>query len=485
MGEKWGSTVVRTKFGTEGESLSDSAFQDECDLIVGKAMVGYVRSEYGNLWETHQCRPHAYGHTWSPGYELPAGMLHGHAVASCMGLGAYLAFKEGFISEQEMQRIHKVISDCELTLYHPVMDDAKKVWKAHLAMVEKRGGNLCAPVPKPLGRCGYINDISKEQLELRLKEYKAFCTTYPRNGLGVEPHCTDVGLEDPQSKKENPMKAEEDRFVVTPCDQAVVSLAKACACCRSDKKARANLFDAKKIIDGTDAFCAKYSSKPSADLHKISVETAKTNPMWKTAEEQGTTSRLMEAEMISGQVEGQLLQLLVRFGRVKTALDIGTFTGYSAVALAEALPETGRVVTLEREAEAARMAAANWSSSPHASKIVSQVGEASDLLDKLAAQKETFDLVFLDVDKPGYLALYERLMESGLLKVGGLRVVDNTMYKGEEILNEMSDNGKGIRAFNEALLKDDRVSQVMLPLRDGVTLVHRVSETRRVDTLQH
>merc|ERR1739844_301866 len=473
--EKHNARLIQTKFGTEMNGVVDEAFQTDCDLIVGKAMEAYVQSEYGNLWETHQCRPHAYGHTWSPGYELPAGMLHGHAVASCMGFGAYLAHKEGFIPEVEMKRIHKLISDCELTLYHPVMDDSKKVWKAHLAMVEKRGGNLCAPVPKPLGRCGYINDISKEQLELRLKEYKALCATYPRNGLGVDPHCTDVGLEDPQSKKENPMKADEDRFVVTPSDQAAVSLAKACACCRSDKKARANLFDAKKIIDGTDAFCAKYSTKPSADLQKISLETAKTNPMWKTAEEQGSTSRLMEAEMISGQVEGQLLQFLVRFGRVKTALDIGTFTGYSAVALAEALPETGRVVTLEREPQAARMAAANWSGSPHASKIVSQVGEASELLDNLAAEKETFDLIFLDVDKPGYLALYERLMESGLLKVGGLLVVDNTMYKGEEILGELSENGKGIRAFNEALLKDDRVSQVMLPLRDGVTLVHRVS----------
>merc|ERR1711953_1572222 len=218
--ESAGPELIYSKFGNH--RCESAEFGCKCDLIVGKAMHSYVRSEYGNLYETHQCRPHAYGHTWSPGYELPAGMLHGHAVASCMGLGAYLAFKEGFISEQEMQRIHKVISDCELTLYHPVMDDAKKVWKAHLAMVEKRGVNLCAPVPKPLGRCGYINDISKEQLELRLKEYKALCTTYPRNGLGVDPHCTDVGLEDPQSKKENPMKAEEDRFVVTPCGQAVV-----------------------------------------------------------------------------------------------------------------------------------------------------------------------------------------------------------------------------------------------------------------------
>merc|ERR1712050_574904 len=107
---------------------------------------------------------------------------------------------------------------------------------------------------------------------------------------------------------------------------------------------------------------AKYSTQPSADLSHISLETGKTNPM--------------EAEMISGQVEGQLLQMLVRFGRVTRALDIGTFTGYSALALAEALPEDGRAVTLEREADAARIAASSWSSSPHVAKIVSLVGEA-------------------------------------------------------------------------------------------------------------
>merc|ERR1712176_1196787 len=484
--EKAGTLLVETKFGTDMtgyetrsqlNGMSPEEFQNLCDLIVGKAMQGYVECEYGNLWETHQMRPHAYGHTWSPGYELPSGMLHGHAVGTCMGFGAYLAFKEGMIPEEEMNRILKLISDCELTLYHPVMDDTNLVWKSHLAMVEKRGGNLCAPVPKPLGRCGYINDISKENLELRLKEYKTLCMTYPRNGLGVDPHCTDVGLEDPQSKKENPMKADEDRFVVTPSDQAAVSLAKACACCRSDKKARANLFDAKKIIDGTDAFCAKYSTKPSADLRKISLETAKTNPMWKTAEEQGTTSRLMEAEMISGQVEGQLLQLLVRFGRVKKALDIGTFTGYSALSLAEALPDGGSLVTLEREESVAKMAASNWSGSSHASKIKSLVGEAPALLKQLAAENECFDLIFLDVDKPGYLHLYEQLMESGLLPVGGLLVVDNTMCKGEELLGQpLSANGKGAQDLNQRLIDDDRVSQVMLPLRDGVTLVHRVSK---------
>jgi caffeoyl-CoA O-methyltransferase len=354
------------------------------------------------------------------------------------------------------------------------MDDSARVWKAHLAMVEKRGGNLCAPVPKPLGRCGYINDVSRDQLNQRLVEYKALCAVYPRAGLGVEPHCVEVGLEDPQSKKENPMKMDEERFVVTPTDRAVVSLAKACGCCRSDKKARANIADAQSIIDGLSTMALKYSAQPSADLQRIATETSKTNPMWKTLAESAATTRLMEAEMISGQLEGQLLQFLVRFGKVTSALDIGTFTGYSALALAEALPNDGRVVTLEREADAARIAAANWANSPHATKIDSRVGEAGALLGNLADKKEAFDLVFLDVDKPGYLTLYQLLMDSGLLRIGGLLVVDNTMYKGEEIVGELSENGKGVRALNEALRSDDRVSQIMLPLRDGFSLVHRL-----------
>lgn len=199
--EKHGPRAVQTKFGTEGDSVNDAEFQDACDLIVGKAMEGYVRSEYGNLWETHQCRPHAYGHTWCPGYELPAGMLHGQAVGTDMGFGAYLSFMEGWVSDEEMHRILKNISDCELSLYHPIMDDDEMVWKTHLGIVEKRGGNLCAPIPKPLGFSGYLNDMTKEMLAQRMHEYKELVSKYPRGGRGVEELCVDVGLEDPQSKK--------------------------------------------------------------------------------------------------------------------------------------------------------------------------------------------------------------------------------------------------------------------------------------------
>merc|ERR1712193_401829 len=200
--EKWGATLVHTKFGTEGDSVNDPAFQDEMDLIVGKAMEGYVRSEYGNLWETHQCRPHAYGHTWSPGYELPAGMLHGHAVATCMGYGAYLSMRCGFITTQQLERIMKLISNFELSLWHPIMNSSDRIWGCNTKIIAKRGGHLCAPVPcAEIGSCGYIQELSFKQVETSIEEYRVLCESFPRSGLGVEVHCVDVGLEDPSKVK--------------------------------------------------------------------------------------------------------------------------------------------------------------------------------------------------------------------------------------------------------------------------------------------
>merc|ERR1719203_2027867 len=257
--EKWGPKCLQTKFGTDGDGIDDPEFQDVCDLIVGKAMEGYVRSEYGNLWETHQARPHAYGHTWCPGYELPSGMLHGQAVGTCMGYGAYLAYVEGFITKEEMHRILKVISDCELALWHPIMEDKEAIWKSNLAIIEKRGGNLAAPVPKPLGESGYINKLTEEDLYKTVEEYKAICELYPRNGRGVGEHCVDVGLEDPQGKKM--ANIAPDRFVVTPTDLVADKLAKAAAGAE-DRATRETIVETAKIVDSIDSMVAKYSQQP-------------------------------------------------------------------------------------------------------------------------------------------------------------------------------------------------------------------------------
>jgi len=200
-----GPELIYSKFGNQ--CPENHEFGCKCDLIVGKAMHSYVRSEYGNLYETHQCRPHAYGHTWSPGYELTAGMLHGHAVATCMGYGAFLAMRCGFIDSQQLERIMKLISKFELSLWHPVMDDAERIWGCNQKIIAKRGGFLCAPVPRgEIGSCGYIQELSLQQVDTSIKEYKALCESFPRGGLGVDAHCRDVGLEDPSQVDHNKQK---------------------------------------------------------------------------------------------------------------------------------------------------------------------------------------------------------------------------------------------------------------------------------------
>ena len=116
--------------------------------ILGGAMRSYIEAEYDNLYETHQCRPHAYGRTWSPGFEIEAGLLHGRAVSIDMGFGAYLSLREGWIDRGTFDRIFALISAYGLSLWHDVLGDEGSMWESERKIIEKRGGNLVAPVPK-------------------------------------------------------------------------------------------------------------------------------------------------------------------------------------------------------------------------------------------------------------------------------------------------------------------------------------------------
>lgn len=115
-----------------------------------------------------------------------------------MGYGAFLAMRADFITQVQMERIMKLISNFELSLWHPIMDSADRIWGCNQKIIAKRGGLLCAPVPRgEIGNCGYIQELSFQQVETSIQEYKALCESWPRGGLGVDAHCRDVGLEDP------------------------------------------------------------------------------------------------------------------------------------------------------------------------------------------------------------------------------------------------------------------------------------------------
>lgn len=182
-----------------------------------------------------------------------------------------------------------------------------------------------------------------------------------------------------------------------------------------------------------------------------------------------TRRSLSAPEMMVGAVEGRLLELLVFATGARRVLEIGTFSGYSALSMAAGLPPDGRIVTCDIEPRHAEMARRFADQSPYADRIDIRVGPA---LETLATLEGPFDLVFVDADKGRYTDYYEAVLPK--LSERGLIVVDNTLWSGR-VLDpaDTSADTAAIRAFNDHVRADPRVVCVQLPVRDGVTLVAR------------
>ncbi len=197
---------------------------------------------------------------------------------------------------------------------------------------------------------------------------------------------------------------------------------------------------------------------------------------WNRRFSDGETVRHLEQEMLSGHVEGQFLKMLLSMSRARRVLDIGMFTGYSALAMAEALPSDGTIVACEVDAYVAEFAQNLFDQSEHGSKIQIKVAPAIETLSALIAQNESFDFVFIDADKREYVQYFQLLLDSSLLAPNGFICVDNTLLQGQPYLpeTERSSNGQAIAEFNQVVSNDARVEQVLVPLRDGVTVIRRL-----------
>ncbi len=230
------------------------------------------------------------------------------------------------------------------------------------------------------------------------------------------------------------------------------------------------------LAAGLDRYLDECTTPESPALAALARRTRETD--WDAQ----PSSTGLEQEMLSGHVEGQLLKFLVHIASASRVLEIGMFTGYSALAMAEALPDDGVVVACEVDPGVARFARECFDVSPAGHKITIEVAPAMETLRKLAADaRSQFDFVFIDADKPGYLDYVEFLIDSTLLSPRAVIAVDNTLLQGEPYSGTvgMSANGAAIAKFNAALTYDSRVEQVVLPLRDGVTLIRRTPDTPR------
>jgi caffeoyl-CoA O-methyltransferase len=183
-----------------------------------------------------------------------------------------------------------------------------------------------------------------------------------------------------------------------------------------------------------------------------------------------TYAHVPDPNMQVGRVEGTLLKLLVASLGARSVLEIGTFTGYSALCMAEALPEGGELVTLDRDPDATRVARSFFDRSPHGGKIRIALGDALETLRGMPAEPP-FDLAFIDADKERYVAYYEEVLPR--LRPGGLLVADNTLWSGR-VLAPASASDHAIVAFNRHVTEDPRVENVLLSVRDGIMLARKV-----------
>lgn len=189
-----------------------------------------------------------------------------------------------------------------------------------------------------------------------------------------------------------------------------------------------------------------------------------------------THLNVLNPHMLSGQVQGRLLSMWSRMIRPKRILELGTFTGYSALCLAEGLDEAGELITIEHNDELEDTIRRNLAFAPEGKKIKLLIGDAKEILSERneIIRENSFDLVFIDADKREYTAYIDLVYP--LVPVGGWIIADNTLWDGH-IIDPAYDKDKqtlGLRAFNDYVAQDERFEQVILPIRDGLTLIHKI-----------
>ncbi|MFV8755217.1 O-methyltransferase [Nannocystaceae bacterium ST9] len=185
-----------------------------------------------------------------------------------------------------------------------------------------------------------------------------------------------------------------------------------------------------------------------------------------------THAELASPQMQVGRVEGAFLRMMVQLIGAERVLEVGTFSGYSAMAMASGLPAEGKLITCDIDPVATRMARRHWDASPWGDKIELRLGDGRETLAELARAGEHFDLLFLDADKEGYVDYWELALP--MLPIGGLILADNTLWSGR-VLEPDTASDHAIVRFNAHVRADPRVEQVLLSIRDGIMMARKIA----------
>ncbi|MGH9461217.1 MAG: O-methyltransferase [Vicinamibacteria bacterium] len=203
------------------------------------------------------------------------------------------------------------------------------------------------------------------------------------------------------------------------------------------------------VDEKIETYATKHTSEEPELLARLARETEETMEL---------------PQMLTGRLEGNFLRLMVCAIQARRVLEVGMFTGYSALMMASALPDDGRIVTCEINPKAEKVARRYFAESPHGHKIDVRMGPAVETIKGLAGP---FDFVFIDADKESYPVYYDLCLDR--VRAGGVIAIDNVLWSGR-VLNPQDEETRAIVALNEKVLRDDRVDNALLTIRDGVML---------------
>jgi caffeoyl-CoA O-methyltransferase len=223
-----------------------------------------------------------------------------------------------------------------------------------------------------------------------------------------------------------------------------------------------------EFIKKTTPFMSDFLLSPNINNYVETYTTPEDTVLAKLNRE--TNLKVALPVMLSGHLQGAVLQALSYMLRPRRVLEIGTYTGYSAICLAKGLTEDGHLHTIDINEELQEMCFRYICDSGLERKITQHIGEAENIIPTL---DEEFDLVFIDADKTNYGLYYDQVFDK--VRKGGFILADNVLYDGEVVLpvEEQSKNAKAIHAYNEKLRNDDRIEHVLLPVRDGIMIARK------------
>jgi 3-dehydroquinate synthase len=458
--EKHSEDLIKHKFGfADGAPAGLREIGQEIAKMCVQKM---LELECPNLLEHDQNRSIAYGHTWSPVYELtpkPVPMHHGHAISVDMAFSATWAAKEGWISEAVRDRVHAQFRRAGLSLHHDCFT-TEKLHYGTKTILERRDGDLYAAVPNgQIGKCRFIGKkdfASRADLDASLEaalDLHRQLMAAEGGGVGTEPYITD-GF--------NRTRKTVSKLELGTWAERMTEMLEEMKDSQSFETVKTKVAQITRWWDLTAEYLEKNSTKLGDAVQKVIKASTTENPF----------PAGMDMNWALDVQSAQTLDFFAGVQKGKVAWDLGTLTGVSAAVLSQHM----KVTTVEREETLVKFARKHL---PENVDVVQSEIEA--FLQEKAAKGEKADFIFMDLDKPMYAGCYKLVMENGLLSPGGIMLCDNVLYRGltaqhnagemPKVSEKTAANAASMDGFLGLVRADTaakKVRSLMMPVRDGM-----------------